>query len=242
MTNKLIQAIGFGFAASTVGALAGDDTPVGPIPSISLPSVATGGLGDWAENLSIKNLGTLYKNKKNPIIQEVKLFGRAHQQWGYTDGDVQDGALNSGDFSGSTQELRRFRAGASVKFLNGFKAVGRINFESGGANDTRIDYDGFDELYLEYNMGDLGSLEDATFGYGRYKLGFGGEEMTSSKKIKTIERSLLNNYFAGDRVTGARLEASHSKADLIFGIYNSDSDNETLELTEAMMMAMSMVS
>ena len=227
MTSKLIQAIGFGFAASTVGVLAGDDFSSDPVSSIGLTSLIGGGIGDWAENLSIKNIGTVYKDKSNPIIQEVKFGGRYHHQWGYTDGDISNGPANSGSFSGSTQEIRRLRAGASIKFLNGFKAVGSANFESGSANNNSIQYDGWDVLYLEYGFGDIAGLEDVTIGYGRYKFGFGGEETSSSKKIKTIERSLLNNYFAGDRVTGVRLEASHNKTDYTFGVFNTDGDDET---------------
>ena len=51
------------------------------------------------------------------------------------------------------------------------------------------------ELNLEYSVGDVAGFEDVTVGYGRYKVAFGGEESSSSKKIKTVERSNLNNFY-----------------------------------------------
>jgi hypothetical protein len=217
MISKLIQTIGVGLAASAATAFAGDFSadPITPVPS------SGGNGGDWCKGL--QDIGTVYKNKENPWIQEVKFFGRAHYQWGYSDGDV-----NGDDFSGNGDELRRLRAGASIKFLNGFKAVGRANFEYGGFRNTRLGYDNngdntpWDELYLEYALGDI------TVGYGHYKLGFGGEESMSSKKIKTIERSLLNNTVEGGaRVTGGRVGFSAGPVDFLAGVYTTDGADET---------------
>jgi hypothetical protein len=217
MKNKLIQTIGAGFAATTVGALAAD-LPDTTTAAVSQPS---GGSGNWCD--AIGDLGTVYKDKSNPWIQEVKFFGRAHQQWGYTDGDD-----NGGDFSGDGDELRRLRFGTSIKFLDGFTLLGRADFENGGFRDTNIDYAGFDELYLNYNFGSFGALEDFTIGYGRYKVGFGGEEVESSKKIKTIERSLLNNSYVGGRASGARVSFTANDVNYMFGVYGVDGDDEAI--------------
>ena len=207
-----------GVVASTSSSFAGD------FLADSVAPYSGGGSGDWAK--SLKTIGTIYKNKQNPYIQEIKIKGRAHYQWGYTDGSIQDGVNNSGDFSGSTQELRRFRVGTSIKFLNGFKASVGVDFEDGSANDNSIAYGGIDSAALSYNFGDVGAFEDLTLGYGFYKFNFGGEELKSSNKIKTIERSLLNNFFSGGRVTGARLEGTYDDVDLSFGVFNTDGDNE----------------
>ena len=215
MTSKLFKVFGAGVAATTATALAGDFSTGGHSPVDH-----DNGAGDWCETL--QDIGVLYKDKSNPWIQEIKVFGRAHYQYGYTDGDV-----DGDDFSGDGGELRRFRAGASVKFLNGFKAVGRANFERGGFRDNSIGYNGWDEIYLEKSFDDYAGLEDITVGYGRYKLGFGGEESYSSKKLKTIERSLLNNYFAGDRVTGTKIEASRGGVDVLLGVFTTDGNDET---------------
>lgn len=213
MKHKLIQAIGAGFVAATSGAFAGDVTVI----PVSEPEPC----GDWCDTL--KNIGTVYKDKENPFIQEVKFFGRAHYQWGHTDGEI-----GGADFDGNGDELRRLRFGTSVKFLNAFKLTARANYENGGFRDTSIRYSGFDELNLEYSVGDVAGFEDVTVGYGRYKVAFGGEESSSSKKIKTVERSNLNNFYAPDRATGVKIEAEKNDIDFTLGVFSSEEDEEAL--------------
>ncbi|MEJ6568339.1 MAG: porin, partial [Akkermansiaceae bacterium] len=192
MNKKLIQAISAGVTATTLSALAGDTSVAPPAPVNN---------GNWCDTL--QDMGTLYKDNKSPYIQEIKVFGRAHYQFSYVDGEN-----NTQDFSEDGGELRRLRFGTSVKFLNGFKLVGRASLEKGGFRSDQLGYNGMDELYLEYGLGDVAGFEDVTIGYGRYKVAFGGEEHISSKKIKTVERSNLNNFYAPSRSTGVLIDAS----------------------------------
>ncbi|MDB4436220.1 OprO/OprP family phosphate-selective porin, partial [Akkermansiaceae bacterium] len=210
MNTKMI--ITASLAVSTLSALAdGGAVILAPEPINN---------GNWCD--SLKDIGTVYKDKSNPYIQEVKFFGRAHYQWGYTDGEY-----NGLDFDGNGDELRRFRVGTSVKFLNGFKLAGRVNLEEGGFRDTDFGFGGFDELYLNYVFGDVLGLEDVSVGYGRYKMAFGGEEHTSSKKIKTVERSNINNIFAPRRATGAIIGASFGDVDYTASVFSTDRNAET---------------
>lgn len=213
MKHKLIQAIGGGFVAASAGAFAGDVTVV----PVSEPEPC----GDWCDTL--KNIGTVYEDKENPFIQEVKFFGRAHYQWGQTDGEI-----GGADFDGNGDELRRLRFGTSVKFLNAFKLTARANYENGGFRDTSIRYSGFDELNLAYSVGDVAGFEDVKVGYGRYKVAFGGEESYSSKKIKTVERSNLNNFYAPDRATGVKIEAEKNDIDFTLGVFSTEEDRDAL--------------
>ncbi|MBK1877383.1 porin [Pelagicoccus mobilis] len=175
---------------------------------------------NWADTL--KTMGKVYSDKNDPNIQEVKFFGRLHQQWAYADGE------SAGeDFSGGGDELRRLRAGVSVKFLDGFKVLGRANFEKGGFRNTSIGYNSFDELYLDYGKDGLLGFDKATIGYGRYKVLFGGEERVSSKKIKTVERSGINNRFGSLRPTGVVLKGEKSDVEYVFGIFSTEKDSET---------------
>lgn len=210
MNTKII--ITAGLAVSTLSALADGGAVI--------PTSEPINNGNWCDTL--EDLGKVYKDKSNPYIQEVKFFGRAHYQWGYTDGES-----NGVDFDGNGDELRRFRFGTSVKLLNGFKLAGRANFEKGGFRNTTFGYSSFDELYLNYDFGDLAGFEDVTIGYGRYKMAFGGEEHTSSKKIKTVERSNINNTFAPRRATGAVFEASRGGVDYVASVFTTDRDRET---------------
>ncbi|EDY82146.1 hypothetical protein VDG1235_1766 [Verrucomicrobiia bacterium DG1235] len=174
----------------------------------------------WADTL--KTMGKVYSDKNNPNIQEVKFFGRAHYQWNYSDGESA-----GNDFSGTGDELRRLRAGASVKFLDGFKALARANLEKGGFRSTSIGYSSFDELYVEYGKDGLFGFDKASIGYGRYKVAFGGEEHVSSKKIKTVERSNINNRFGSLRPTGIVLKAEQNDVEYVAAIYSTEADSET---------------
>ncbi|MDA7877795.1 OprO/OprP family phosphate-selective porin, partial [Akkermansiaceae bacterium] len=208
MNKKLIQAIGTGVTATTLSAFAGDMAVTPPAPVNN---------GNWCD--ALQGIGTIYKDKNNPYIQEIKVFGRAHYQFSSTDGEY-----NGTDFDSNGGELRRLRFGTSIKFLNDFKLVGRGNFEEGEYRNDEIGYDSMDELYLEYGLGDFAGFEDVTIGYGRYKVAFGGEEHISSKKIKTVERSNINNFYAPRRSTGFLVGASRGDIDLTVGIFSTDRD------------------
>lgn len=192
----------------------------GILLSSSVVQADDGAAGGWANTL--KNMGKVYSNDDNGVIQNVKLFGRVHTQWNYSDGD------SAGEsFDGDGEELRRLRAGASVSFLNGFKALARVNLEEGGFGDTDLGYDGFDELYLDYGKKGWLGFDSASIGYGRYKLLFGGEEHQSSKRIKTIERSAINNRFGSRRPTGVVMNAEKDGVEYILGVWSTEPEDKT---------------
>ena len=167
----------------------------------------------WTNTL--KNMGKVYSGSDVGLVQSVKLFGRAHVQANYSDGD------SAGEsFDGSGEELRRLRAGISVSFLNGFTALARANLEEGGFRDTEVGFDNWDELYVEYGQDNWLGFDSASFGYGRYKLLFGGEEHQSSKRIKTIERSAINNRFGSRRPTGLKMNAQKDGVEYILGVWS----------------------
>ena len=94
----------------------GKNAPVDSAP-IAETSPSKGGLGDF-----LKTGGTLYSNSDNPLIQEFKIFGRLQYQLGILDGDD---SLND-SVSYDTDEFRRTRFGASMKFLKYFKVSAEI--------------------------------------------------------------------------------------------------------------------
>ncbi|MEN8771919.1 MAG: porin [Akkermansiaceae bacterium] len=179
--------------------------------------------GDWCECL--QEMGVLYdvKKKKNPYVQKVEIFGRYQQQWIYSDGSDQ-----GRDFSGHGQELRRFRIGASVEFFDRWKIHGRINLEDGGFNDTVVRHDNFDELIIRYESKDFLFFNEPTIGYGLTKIDFGGEWYTTSKEIKTVERSNLSNLYSPNRATGFFFAAEVEDFDVVVGVFSSREHNYAL--------------
>ncbi|MEH6518988.1 MAG: porin [Halioglobus sp.] len=123
-------------------------------------------------------------------------------------------------------ELRRLRAGMSVKFLDGFSVLGRWNARERGLDDDITFYDSWDELYIDYSTSDVLGFDKASVGYGRYKLLFGGEEHQSSKRIKTIERSGINNRFGSSRPTGVNINLEKGGAEYIIGVWSTELELE----------------
>lgn len=169
----------------------------------------------WRDTL--KNMGTVYSNPDADYVQKVKVFGRAHYQWNYSDGESV-----GQNFSGNHDELRRLRGGMSVSFLDGFTALARANLKEISFDSTKLGFDTWDELYLQYERKDWLGFDSASVGYGRYKLLFGGEEHQSSKRIKTIERSAINNRFGSRRPTGAVFNAEKDGVAYSLGVWSTE--------------------
>ena len=187
--------------------------------AVTLLCAASAQAQDWRETL--KTMGRLYSSGTG-IVQEVKVFGRANYQYNYSDGEH---AKES--FNGDRDELRRLRAGMSIRFLDGFRVLGRWNLRERGLEDDVTFYDSWDELFVDYTERDVLGFDKASVGYGRYKLLFGGEEHQSSKRIKTIERSAINNRFGNRRPTGVKINLERSGIEYIIGIWSTELDTES---------------
>lgn len=188
--------------------------------STSLPSNG----GDWCKNLN--TISQLYQSEHNKIIQSFKFFGRFQYNYAYVDGND----VNADNFHQSIDEIRRFRLGAEVKILNGFKLKGNVNLiedEARSGGGSKFAYQDFDELLLTYTSKDIVGLDTVTFSYGRHKVEIGHESHTSSKKLKTVERSALANKIYGNRYTGFTLVAGRGDWEGAIGYYSLD-DNDVL--------------
>lgn len=123
------------------------------------------------------SLATLYKDKDNPWLQEISLFGRIHANWASEQFDV-------GDWS--DWEARRVRAGIRIKFLEQFDLKTETRFLP--FNDPI--YDGLTEASLTWDA-------DPAFRVtvGKQLPRYTQEGEISSNELLTIERSLLANTF-----------------------------------------------
>ena len=187
--------------------------------------------GDWCDWLS-DSPGTLYKNKENPFIQKIKLFGRAHYQAVYVDGT---------EGSETIQDFRRLRAGAEIDFLKFFELKGSVNLtndnrQRAGLGPTDNDgdlgfgYESIQDAVLTFDAQEafnIQSLDSFKIRYGKQKLEIGGEQRASSKKIKTIERSAISNRLRdGNDGTGLLIEASKGKWGGSIGYFSNESVDE----------------
>ncbi|MDG1357635.1 MAG: porin [Akkermansiaceae bacterium] len=201
-------------------ALAGDVVAEAPAPSNN---------GSWCESLN--DFGKFYKNDNASFIQEMKFFGRFQWQAGSVDGDDFSGDSVNDDFT----EIRRLRIGTQVKFFNQFKLKVEANLEEGGPNDHEFGYDGLDVAELSYSAGDIMGFEDVALTYGRQKFKFSQEAHTSSKKIKTIERSNISNFFYGSyRPTGLTVSGKKGGVKSTFSVFSTDIDDELAQWGEGL--------
>lgn len=188
--NKLATAATLAVLGTSLPAFAG--TPIVETPE---PNPC----GDWCDTL--KSIGTVYKDSENPYVQELKFFGRYQFQTGWISGDD----VNGDSFNESFTTHRRFRLGAQMKFANYFKLKANANLVADATHTTLNDIKWgfpdvasavFDEAKLTFDAGKAfgtAGLDSLQLTYGRQKLKMSQEAHTSSKKIKTIERSALAN-------------------------------------------------
>lgn len=178
-----------------------------------------------------KKPGTLYKNDDNPYVQRLQVFGRFQWQYAYVDGE---GAHEGGsrNFNYDTEEIRRLRLGAKIKFLNYFTAQASANFENdlsplGGDRD--IEYFDLYSATLDLDLQkafDLKSFDKLEISTGKQKTSNSAEHYISSRYIKTVERSSLSNYVTAPSSTGISLHSAINDWDLKLGICSGDLEKE----------------
>ena len=141
-----------------------------------------------------RKLGSLYSNSENPLIQDLKFIGRFHYQYGLVDGSV-----GGNDVNYETDEMRRFRTGLSTKFLKNWDLYAEAEISDdqrprGGDLDIRFKHMWQFKLHLDVKKAfDLDGVDGFKLGIGSREINMSYEWVTSSKRIKTVERSAIAN-------------------------------------------------
>ena len=177
------------------------------------------------------DLGTLYDNPDNPCIQNLKFIGRFHYQYGLVDGDAQGTEVNY-----ETDELRRFRAGISSDFLNFFDLYAESEISDDQrprGDDLAIEFQHMWQLKVHFDAKhafDLKGIDGLQFGAGSREINMSYEWVTSSKRIKTVERSAIankiwafNSEFANP--TGAWMITEFDSKTWTLGVFSTTQDD-----------------
>ncbi|MCW1884058.1 OprO/OprP family phosphate-selective porin [Luteolibacter flavescens] len=200
-------------------------------PDLAVPPPATNN-GNWCEWLQ-NDPGLLYNDPKNRWIQSFEVGGRFHYQIASMEGTD----VNGTDFNDTYDEYRRLRLETKTQFLKHFVAEVNVNlvndrrFRDDFFNELEWGYDRFDEVSLEFDIGEAfgdGWLDGIKLKYGRMKLKMTEEVHMSSNEIYTIERSAIADKVGGDasRPTGVTLELDKGDWDLTLGMFSAEDDSD----------------
>ena len=149
-----------------------------------------------AAELKEENKGVTFSSKGKETVK-LRFNGRMHFQY-----DSLDSEDNGADVASTNHfYFRRLRLGAKATHENGLFAETVVDFAE---NDLSID-----KAVAGYEFNDA-----FTGMVGYQKVPFGFQETTSSSKIKTIERSAANRFFADDIDFAGRHTGLHAKGDL----------------------------
>jgi len=141
-----------------------------------------------------RNLGVFYPTAEDPLFQDLKFIGRFHYQYGLVDGSVGEDDVNY-----ETDEMRRFRAGISTKMLNYWDLYAEAEISDdqrpkGGDLDIRFKHMWQLKMHLDVKKAfDLDNMDALQIGIGSREINMSYEWVTSSKRIKTVERSAIAN-------------------------------------------------
>ncbi len=151
----------------------------------------------------LENLGRLYKDDKNSVLQEFWLLGRYHGQEHWAEG-------NEG--RDINWENRRYRMGGQARMFE--KLTLHAQMVSG--SDFEPFYNGFTELWTQWAF-----CDELLLTVGQQKHRFTHDRNTSSRYINTLERSLLLNMFNADYTPAITLSGKTDKLIYYTGIFSN---------------------
>ena len=150
-----------------------------------------------------ENLGRIYKDDKNDILQEFWLLGRYHGQYHWTEAST-----------GETDyyETRRFRLGAQAKMLR------KLTMHAQMVSGTNIDpfYNGFTELWTQWSF-----APEVALTIGQQKNRFTHDRNVSSRYLNYLERAMLTNMFNVDYTPSVTLQGKVDKLTYYTGFFTN---------------------
>lgn len=150
-----------------------------------------------------ENIGRLYKDDKNDILQELWFLGRYHGQYHWTEAST-----------GETDyyETRRFRLGAQAKMLR------KLTMHAQMVSGTNIDpfYNGFTELWTQWSF-----APEVALTTGQQKNRFTHDRNVSSRYLNYLERAMLTNMFNVDYTPSITLQGKVSNLTYYTGFFTN---------------------
>ncbi|MBI3790258.1 MAG: hypothetical protein HY275_05210 [Gemmatimonadetes bacterium] len=171
-----------------------------------VPSLASEGASAKSATLGeqIENLGRVYSNRDNPVVQEFWLLGRYHGQQHSSDG-------STGQYA-SRFEHRRLRVGFQGKFFSALT----LHAQMVSGADLEPVYNGFTELWTQWSFSDALNL---TVGQQKHRFTF--DRNVSSRYINYLERAMLTNMFTLDYTPAVTLSGRLGAVNYYTGVFSN---------------------
>jgi len=147
------------------------------------------------------DLPVIYKNDKNPIIEEFDFTGRFQLDWFGIDASNKPKSFKQGDIDFT--EIRRFRLGIDSWFFDRhLQLKATVDTSLDAYHKQGVFYNRMTDLYLNYKVSDALSIRA-----GKFEPHFGYDREFSDNTQKFFERSFFDdqifNNTGNDYVTGA---------------------------------------
>lgn len=144
---------------------------------------------------------SLYSGDAESFVDAVSLSGRVQFDQANVESD-------NGDFSET--DLRRFRFGVKIDFLDDFRFHAEAEYDPNGGD---LNYTRLTDTYLSWSRGD-----GLTLTLGKHGVAFTMDGQTSSKELLTIDRSNLANnlWFTEEYIPGVSAEGE--KAGILYNV------------------------
>jgi phosphate-selective porin OprO/OprP len=158
-----------------------------------------------------ENLGLIYKDKKNPGLQELWVLGRYHGHYHDNDG-------SHGQDSGF--ESRRVRLGFQATMFDRLT----VHAQAISGSDFEPAYNGFTELWVRWEFDPALQLT-----IGQQKHRFTHDRNVSSRYMSFMERSMFTNMMGLDYTPAVTLSGRVGKLDYYAGVFTNQAGTEMWE-------------
>jgi hypothetical protein len=175
-------------------------------PSIQATATSTPSIGEQLENL-----GRLYKNDHNNIVQELWILGRYHGQYHWSEGSIAED---------DSYETRRFRLGTQARLFK------KMTIHAQMVSGSNIDpfYNGFTELWTQWAFSPEFALT-----IGQQKHRFTHDRNVSSRYLNYLERSMLTNMFKIDYTPAVTLQGKIKDINYYTGFFSNATGTDMTE-------------
>ena len=172
------------------------------------PAAAAKPVAEQSLKERFENLGLIYKDKKNPGLQELWVLGRYHGHYHDNDG-------SHGQDSGF--ESRRIRLGFQATMFDRLT----VHAQAISGSDFEPAYNGFTELWVRWQF-----AESLNLTVGQQKHRFTHDRNVSSRYMSFMERSMFTNMMGLDYTPAVTLSGRIDKLDYYAGVFSNSAGTD----------------